>query len=66
MSSTAAECVVVFLLAAFKLLLTPDRPAAVAFFAEVEKARAEEDVLESEVLVLLTMSFSMFFIAWGK
>ena len=66
MSSTAAECVVVFLLAAFTLLLTPDRPAAVAFFAEVEKARAEVDVLESEALVLFTMSFSMFFIALGR
>lgn len=65
-SSIAAECVVVFLLAAFTLLLTPDKPAAEAFFAEFEKARAEVYVPEREASVLLVISLSMLFIAWGK
>jgi hypothetical protein len=70
MSSVAAECVVVFLLAAFTLLVTQDRPAVAAFFAEFEKARAEVDVVESEAFVLVTISFSMLFMAcrnaWEK
>jgi hypothetical protein len=66
MSSVAAECVVVFLLAAFTLLLIPDRPAVTAFLAELEKARAEVDVVERDAFVLITISFSMLFMACGK
>lgn len=63
MSSIAAECAAVFLLAAFTLLLTPERPAVVAFLALFEKEIAEVVVQDREAFVLFTISFNMLFMA---